>query len=1138
MAPASVWASHPFRFIILSSLILIAVILPATWILLANLRSQQITDSEHDLESLSLVLTEQLDRSFQSIEVIQNNIIDRIKALGIASTTQIQQQMSDYDTHRRFKDQIAALPHIDAIVLTDPDGKLINFSRGWPIPTIRMITDKRAEAFKNSNLQTYVDAALRSPASGAWILPIARKINGPNGEFLGALVGVIRLDYFEQLFENIARRSDRSISLFTRDGTLIARYPRNESLRGKSYAGRDIIKLLQNASYGTIQQPAMLTGRNILISGRNLPHYQMAVVITKRLDDVLASWHYAALYVAAAALMIVLMVASTAFLIARRVAKNLQAQNRQLDAALNNMSQGLTMFDASARLIVCNKRFVEMYNLPEAAVQRGVTLQDLVRIRIANGVFPNEAYDPEKYVDAILANINRGITKTIVCKLSDGRAIAVVNQPMAGGGWVATHEDITEARRHEASFQLLFESNPLPMWVYDLDDLRFLAVNAAAVANYGYSREEFLQMSVLAIRPPGERERFVQFVRDSGGDHNGEQIWRHLKADGSIIDVGVYARSLNYRDHRACLVAARDITKRKQAEDQLRRTRRFLDAIIENVPVPILVKDIPISLNDASECRYSFVNKALEDLFGISREKIVGKTIAELYPKEQADFIIAENNEALRSSQPVIVSDHVVQTPRNGVRIAIGKTVVVRHDDEKSQSLITVLQDVTERKHWEERLARMAHYDNLTDLPNRITFNDAIKAALDRSANSGEQFAVLSLDLDGFKEANDRYGHSIGDMLLCKIARRLQRAATGSFAARIGGDEFVLIVPGAEQPEAAITVADRVLGALGEEINIEDRNMKIGATIGGAIYPQHGTDAKSLMTNADIALYRAKAEARGTLMFFDTEMGDCLRDRRAKQDDLRMAIGRQELLLHYQPQKKMTGETIGFEALLRWQCPNRGLVPPGTFVPLAEEAGLIVPIGEWVLREACREAASWTHPLTIAVNVSPVQFRNNDLPALVHLILLETGLPPSRLELEVTESALTDNFSRAVTILTRLKSLGVRIALDDFGTGYSSLSYLHAFSFDKIKIDRSFIADLNRNQNSIAIVRAVIDLGHSLDIPILAEGVETAQQHANLFRKGCDEVQGYFTGHPLPIDAYAELVGREIPTPAKLKIAG
>ena len=281
------------------------------------------------------------------------------------------------------------------------------------------------------------------------------------------------------------------------------------------------------------------------------------------------------------------------------------------------------------------------------------------------------------------------------------------------------------------------------------------------------------------------------------------------------------------------------------------------------------------------------------------------------------------------------------------------------------------------------------------------------------------------------------------------------------------------------------------------------------------------------MVNADTALYRAKAEARGSALFFEADMSARLGESLALQNDLRSAAARDELLLHYQPQVRMSGETIGFEALLRWQCSTRGMVSPATFIPIAEESGLIVPIGEWVLREACREAAPWPLPLTVAVNVSPVQFHNGDLPNLVHSILLETGLAAARLELEVTEGVLIDDFPRAVSILRRLKALGVQIALDDFGTGYSSLSYLHSFAFDRIKIDRAFIGDLDHSRHSMVIVRAVIGLGHSLDVPILAEGVETEIQHAILVQEGCDAMQGYLTGRPQPIANYAKLIGAQ-----------
>jgi diguanylate cyclase (GGDEF)-like protein/PAS domain S-box-containing protein len=629
-------------------------------------------------------------------------------------------------------------------------------------------------------------------------------------------------------------------------------------------------------------------------------------------------------------------------------------------------------------------------------------------------------------------------------------------------------------------------------------------------------------MTAFDLRPAEELPRFREYLGTFNGTDEKEQIWRHRRADGSLLDVACYARQLTYQGGPAFMVAVQDITQRKLAEEELRRTKRFLDVIVENVPIPILVKDVPPA-QDAGGCRYSLVNRAAEEIFGVSRENMVGRSVAEFHPKERAASILAHNDEVLNSDQPILMADHPLDSQTRGTRIATARSVAIRDDSGKPQHLLTVLQDMTERTRAEQRIARMAHYDSLTDLPNRATFNEAMEAAIGNAAKNGERFAVLSLDLDGFKDANDTYGHAIGDALLREVSRRLKTAADGAFLARIGGDEFSLIVTGRHQPAMAVHVAERLLGALEDEISIEDRRISIGATIGGAVYPRDGADIQTLMINADIALYRAKAAVRGMLLFFESGMGDELHERRALQADLRMAVERGELSLHYQPQKTVAGETVGFEALLRWRCPKRGLVSPATFIPIAEESGLIVSIDHWVLREACREAASWLEPLTVAVNISPMQFRTADFPAFIHTLLIESGLAPSRLELEITEGVLIDDLSRAISTLSRLKALGVRVALDDFGTGYSSLSYLHAFSFDKIKIDRSFVGDIESNRHSMAIVRAVIDLGHSLNIPILAEGVETPEQHTILLRTGCDEVQGYLTGRPLPIEAYADL---------------
>jgi diguanylate cyclase (GGDEF)-like protein/PAS domain S-box-containing protein len=589
---------------------------------------------------------------------------------------------------------------------------------------------------------------------------------------------------------------------------------------------------------------------------------------------------------------------------------------------------------------------------------------------------------------------------------------------------------------------------------------------------------------------------------------------------GLMAELNAAADSLQ-RQHAAIDELNQKLCQSQQTEA---RTKVFLDTVIEHIPLPIAVKVAPSSSQDARDWRITLVNKAYEHLTGISRAELAGKSARDIYSEESADTIAASDKDALESTAVVVVREFPLVTAGNVTRVVSAKKVAIHDNNGETQYLLTVLDDVTEKRRSEQLIAHMAHYDTLTDLPNRAAFNACFSATLERAAANGERFAILSIDLDRVKETNDVYGHSAGDALLQEGARRLQTAAGGAFIARIGGDEFILIVADGAQPLAAAAVADRLLAAFVDDFMIEGKRVQIGLGIGGAVYPTDGTDAKTLMVNADAALYRAKAEPRASVVFFEPEMGVLRQERYDMQEDLRLAIDRGETSLHYQPQFRITGEVIGFEALARWQCPTRGMVPPATFIPIAEEYSLIIPLGEWALREACREAATWPQPLTIAVNVSPIQFHHGDLPSIVHSILLETGLAPGRLTLEITEGVLINDFSRALSILCKLKSIGVQIALDDFGKGYSSLSYLHSFAFDKIKIDRAFISDLEQNRHSRAIVHAVVGLGHSLKIPILAEGVETEAQRAFLVQEGCDEIQGYLSGRPLPIGHYTELM--------------
>jgi diguanylate cyclase (GGDEF)-like protein/PAS domain S-box-containing protein len=586
--------------------------------------------------------------------------------------------------------------------------------------------------------------------------------------------------------------------------------------------------------------------------------------------------------------------------------------------------------------------------------------------------------------------------------------------------------------------------------------------------------------------------------------------------------IGQYDWTLVLLAGLACLLVGlggiRLVRQQRKAERDRDRTRAFLDTIVDNVPATLVVKNV-------SDRRYVLINRAGENFFGLPREEMIGKTSHEVFSKAQADAIAQRDEELLASSTEIFVSDHPLKTPRNGTRLITNKKVTIRDGDGTPQYFVNVIEDVTDRRRAEARVEYLANHDGLTELPNRAAFTRQLELAVERAAKVGENFAVIYLDLDRFREVNEIFGHAGGDQALCEVARRLQDATEGAFLARMGGDEFTVIVDGL-QPATAEAIADKLLAAANEEIEIEGQEFRIGATIGVAVYPTDGEDATTLLGNADSALDQAKADVRGSIRFFEAQMDHLLRARRDLQLDLRSAAACGELKLYFQPQAKIDGEVIGFEALLRWRHPHRGMVPPSTFIPLAEESGLIVPIGEWVLREACREAVAWPTPLQVSVNLSPVQFQHGDLVNLVHSVLLETGLSPNRLELEITENVLIGDFSSAVSVLRRLKLLGVHIAMDDFGTGYSSLSYLQSFPFDKIKIDKTFISNLDHNPQSAAIIRAVIGLGRGLELPVVAEGVETKSQLDFLTREACDQVQGYVVGRPLPIEDYADLVGR------------
>jgi diguanylate cyclase (GGDEF)-like protein/PAS domain S-box-containing protein len=534
---------------------------------------------------------------------------------------------------------------------------------------------------------------------------------------------------------------------------------------------------------------------------------------------------------------------------------------------------------------------------------------------------------------------------------------------------------------HDA-FQTLFNRAPLPMWVYDRENLKFLAVNDAAVLLYGHSREQFLAKTIFDIRPAEDRDELKEII-DLGGYEFEDRSWRHRKANGVTIDANVYTQAVTYEGRAGALVTMVDVTKRRQSE---------------------------------------------------------------------------------------------------------------------------------------ARISHMAHHDAMTGLANRSLLQLEINHALAR-VRYGVRHALLCIDLDRFKDVNDSLGHALGDDLLRVVSAKLRGSVReGDTVARLGGDEFAIMQCGIDGPDDASALADRIVQMIAEPIEISGHVLRVSASIGIALAPDHASDAATILRAADVALYQAKGAGRDGYCFFDQEMSESAKARRELERDLRHAIEHGELELHYQPIIDTVSSRIcGAEALLRWRHPVKGMIYPDRFIPLAEETGLIMSIGEWVLRTACVDAASLPAHVKVAVNLSTRQFSNSDLADVVIYALAHSGLSPERLELEITETSLIESPEECLRTLAQLKNLGITIALDDFGTGYSSFSQLTMFPFDKIKIDKSFTQNMTTRADCAAIVQSTLVLAQGLGMHTTAEGVETDEQYRLLRLAGATSLQGYLFSRARPL---------------------
>ncbi len=667
--------------------------------------------------------------------------------------------------------------------------------------------------------------------------------------------------------------------------------------------------------------------------------------------------------------------------IARQHAVSDHAELRQV---IDCLPQAIVLMDAQNKILLWNENYTRMF--PDAAdiLEPGVSYEAVLRNAIKSGAYYGAAgAENEEGLLKDRLDLHAQLDVATDLNFSDGRWIRYDQHQTPDGKKICVRTDITDDKNQADSFRLLFENNPVPMWVVEKSSLKFIDINAAAVDLYGYTREQFLKMTSLEIRPPGEYQRAMDDARNNFRFDSGEKDWVHIKADGTEILVSSYAKPIKY----------------------------------------------------------------------------------------------------------------------NGTDAAIVSVI-----------------DVTERRRQDARIRYLAEHDMLTGLPNRRLFLEMLSGSLSRKPQNHYCTSIILIDIDDFKGVNDSLGHQVGDELIIAVANRLEELiGDRGIVARLGGDEFAILLPRLAELGAAEAVATELVNAFSAPLKVGDYDLLAGVSAGVSFSLDDSIDSSNLLRNADLALYKAKTDGRGICRLYEPQMSLQIIVRREMERDLRQALDRDQLVVHYQPLMDLGRRAeVGFEALLRWNHPQKGMISPAAFIPIAESSGMIVPIGNWVLEQSCKLAATLQNNLSVAVNISPVQFKSGKLVDAVSAALGKHGLAAHRLELEITESLLLEKSSETLAVLKSLKELGVVIALDDFGTGYSGLGYLNSFPIDKIKIDRSFIKDLGIEPRSMELVRAAINMGHGLGLMTLAEGIET-EEHLEILRTlGCQQGQGFLFSPGIP----------------------